>query len=126
MGDLVSPRTDLAAILATNAPDGVQVYDHPSDVVKVPALIVQNGDPMIELDTMGGNRYQWNLEIVAATYRTNPKNGVAWCEDISRSVAQWLAGSGFWFREVSQPDTNEINQIDAITVTMSIEAKMST
>ena len=126
MGPLVSPRTDLAAILATNAPSGVQVYDHPADVVKVPALIVQNGDPMIELDTMGGDRFQWNLEIVAATYRINSRSGVAWCEDISRDVASWLNGSGFWFREVSQPGTDEINQIDAITVTMTIEAKMRT
>ena len=123
---MASPRTELAAILRANKPSKTQVYDHPTDVAKVPCFIVQNADPMVELDTMGGKRFQWNLEIVAATTRANPKTGVTWCEDAARAVFGYLQGTGYWFQTCSQPETIEINGVDAIAVTMTVQAKMQT
>ena len=124
---MASPRTDVAAVLkaALTVPKR-QFYNHPADVVKLPAVIVQNGDPMIELDTMGGNRYQWNLEVIAACQRSNPAKAVEWCEDITRDIAAALNGTGYWFQAASQPESSTFNQLDATMTTITVQAKLST
>ena len=124
---MASPRTDVAAVLkaALTVPKR-QFYNHPADVVKLPAVIVQNGDPMIELDTMGGNRFTWNLEVIAATQRGNPSKAVTWCEDIARDIAAALNGTGYWFVEASAPEVSTFNTLDATMTTITVQARMAT
>ena len=122
---MASPRTDLYDLVKANAPAKANVYSHPAEVVKLPAYIVQNGDPMLELDTMGGSRFQWNLEVIYAVTRSTPERAVTDAEDAARAVFGWLTGSGFWFQEASTPSPAEFAGVDAVAVTMTVLAKLA-
>ena len=124
---MASPRTELADLLKAALPvPKRQFYAYPADVVKLNAIVVENGDPMWELDTMGGLRVQWNLLVHAICPRSNPASAVEWCEEISREVLAACAGSGFWVTEAGQPETIQVNNLDAVSVTMQVQRKMNT
>lgn len=105
------PVEDLAAYLDSVLPDGVQVYNHPSDIGKLPAVVFVPGDPAIAVQTMSGNEFvlAWGIEATLVTSRSQVKYGTRAIVDLWRQVA---AAVNTYSETVTVLSLEEIGEIE--------------
>jgi hypothetical protein len=76
-------REELKVALQAVVPDGVTVYGAGEDVLAVPAVVINPGDPMMTPTTMGKQaRPQVALDLVLITMRAEPADALNWLEDM--------------------------------------------
>jgi len=120
-------RSDLAAEFAAQlAADGlyvVNVYDHPADVVSLPAVVIDAADPYVVKATMGGgapgaNYWMFNCHIVAI--RTVVGSAFELTEQVRWALVKALANLGATWESLSAPTTIQVNDQPALQSNLDV------
>ena len=128
------PRQDLADLLtAALAGKDVTVYDHPADLVSVPAVVVDYDDPAIA-PMFFGPTLGWKFQVWVLVPRADVKTAVEQWEllfadvagAIAASAAQSAAtvGAAYKWVQMSKPSTQEINDVQAFGSSLEVEARL--
>lgn len=112
-------RADLAAAIDAATPDGVTVYDHPADVVAIPAIVIDPTDPWIEPATMGSWRWALVLHLVHA--RGDVSSALDWIEARRVEIQTALDGFGAQVGGLGAPDQIEVGEIETIQADLAVE-----
>lgn len=114
-------RSELAAHLRTALGDGVNVYDHPADAVKAPAVIIAPGDPYLVPDTLGGLAgVKVVLDLHLVGKRARPQNTLTRLEELRKAVtdafAAFVPGRVQWlsFGDLSTVDIGGVEYLTGV------------
>ena len=112
-------RTDLATALASvpSTVTGTTVVAFDAGSVKLPAVVIVNGSPMVELETLGG-RIGWALEAHCYVPAFNSEAGLDLIESLALAVANAGIAGGFHFQGISRPEITRYADQDVLAATV--------
>jgi hypothetical protein len=122
----VYPWEDVAELIRSEIPPtpGLSVYASDVDLVALPAIVCRPGDPLVQLDTMGSQRFRWSIDVTIVVPRANPAAAERLIHDLVLDVFATLAGSTFWFAEAGAITDTTVNGIDALSSTIAVQRIM--
>lgn len=123
----MSARTDFVALLTGNLPAGTQVYNHGADLIKLPAVVVQPGDPWLEYSALaaGGSAYTVRLEVICQVKRTTQVAArIAELETLVDAVMAAVTPSAFKLDEAAAPASVTTGDVEAIGSTLTFYSRL--
>ena len=114
------PRVLLADTLRAlgTLPARTVVYDHPADVTKLPAVVIQAAG--VVADTLDKDRY--TLEATCMVQRANLAAGYTALDNTTAAIRVGVFGSIFRFVESGAYEQGEQNGLETLQCTMSLDA----
>ena len=113
----MSTRADLFDLLKAYAwSKDVTVYAYPPDLLKLPAVIVDESDPAIEPDTQG-RLFRFNFEVRLAIKYNRPRDSVVMMDAMRKDIEDALYGSSFALRgfgKTSGETVGDIVQLESV------------
>lgn len=123
----MTARTDLAtwisAELSSPHPE-VSVVSFDAGIVKLPAVVIVNGDPMLEIDSLGG-RVGWTVEAHVYVAAAGNEATLELLEELVLAVYRaGITGGRFLFRSASRPDVVEYSGLEALRATVTFTQRL--
>ena len=122
----MTARSDLATAIASELSSSwpsVSVVPFDAGVVKLPAVVVVNGDPMLEIDTLGG-RVGWTVEAHIYLTAAGNEATLGLLEELALAVFRAGTTSGFLFRSASRPDVVEYSNLETLRCTVTFTQRL--
>ena len=120
MGCLVSVRSDFAAAISsavTAAVPKASVVAFDAGQVKFPAVVVVNGSPLVELETLGG-RVGWHLEALCLVGAFQNEDTLDLLETLAMAVANGGIAANYHFQGITRPGVTEYGGTEALACTV--------
>lgn len=113
-------RFVLSTLIAAGLPDGVQVYDFPTEQQKAPAVVIGTMDWVPR--TMGSlETLHWTVAIKLLVQRSKPAYNIYTLETFSVKVAQLLTEAGMMVTGFETEDTIDVGGTPLLSGTLTVE-----
>jgi len=118
-------RTRLAALLAAGMPDGVQVYDYPTEQQKVPAVVIGAMD--WEPAVMGSLKaINWTVQVTILVQRSKPAYNVYTLETLSVKAAQLMSEAGMRVTGFTNEATQDVGGTPLLSGSLEVVYRVHT
>ena len=109
----MTARQELFDLLdATTYTAKVTVYDIAEDLIKLPAIVIDEADPVVLPSTFGKN--QFNFDVALIVPRTQTREQILNMEVMRQEVIDALHGSKFAWVEISKSTTEQYGELEAL------------
>ena len=118
-------RDRLAALLAAGMPDGVQVYDYPTEQQKVPAVVIGAMD--WEPAVMGSLKaINWTVTVTILVQRSKPAYNVFTLETLSVKAAQLMSEAGMRVTGFTNEATQDVGGTPLLSGSLEVVYRVHT
>ena len=119
-------RQDLRTLLRSVLGSGVNVYDHPPDNLKSPAVVITAAEPWIMPADMAGpqRRYRMTYDLQVMVSRAKPANSYNKLEKIVFDLFDGVLNERWKAMEASAPVDEQVGEVTYATTNVAVMARL--